>query len=94
MNENYHIYKKLSDDDRELKHDLQKLLKRIGLEQKCSNMFPDLHNSLDGKTIDVSRYHEMWRYGIHCKEGESLEQIIEDNLKKTLLLLHDYEMGR
>lgn len=93
VNENHFIYTKLSDDDRNLKHDLQKLLKRIGLEQKC-NMFPDLHSTLDDKTIDVSRYHEMWRYGICCKEGEASEQMIENNLKKTLALLHDYKARR
>ncbi|MCM1500873.1 MAG: hypothetical protein NC124_20640 [Clostridium sp.] len=93
VNENYFIYTKLSNDDRNLKHDLQKLLKRIGLEQKC-NMFPDLHSALDGETIDASRYHEMWRYGIRCREGEALEQIVENNLKQTLSLLHDCEARR
>ena len=94
VNENCFIYKKLSSEDKGLKHNLMKLLKRIGLEQKCDVMFPDLHSTLNDETIDVSQYHEMWRYGIRCKEGESSERIIEENLKKTLLLLHDYEARR
>lgn len=93
VNERKHLFGKLSDGDKGIGHDLLKLLKRIGLEQKCDAL-PDLHSGHQGETIDVTRYHEMWRYGIRCKEKETVERSIEESLKKMLFLLHENEIRR
>lgn len=90
VNENKFLFSKLSEEDKGLGHDLLKLLKRIGIEQTFDEL-QDLHSRNQKQTVDVTRYHEMWRYGIRCKEGETVERSIEETLKKILYLLHENE---
>lgn len=89
-NEKTFLFSKLSEEDKGIGHDLPKLLKRIGLEQKC-DVLPILHSRHQGQTIDVMRYHEMWRYGIRCEDKEAVERSIEESFKKILCLLHENE---
>lgn len=93
VNEHIFLFSKLSEEDKGLGHDLLKLLKRIGIEQKFDEL-QDLHSGHLKQTIDVARYHEMWRYGIRCKEKETVEQSIEEALKRILFLLHENETRR
>lgn len=93
VNENIFLFSKLSKEDKGMGHDLLKLLKRIGIEQKFDEL-QDLHSGHQNQTIDVARYHEMWRYGIRCKESETVERSIEESLKKILYLLHENETRR
>lgn len=88
-----HVFSKLPEADKEYKHDLMAILKSIGLEQKCLR-FPHLHSVHKGETIDVEKYHEMWRYGIRCKEYDGTGQDIEDTLGQALRLLHENENRR
>lgn len=75
----------------EYKHDIKKILKEIGLEEKCE--FPTVQ-SMHGEDIRPGQYQEMWRYGINCKDAKEKGQKIEDNLNKALELLHDLETRR
>lgn len=93
VNEKCHLFTKLSEDDQGIGHDILSLLKRIGLEQKC-NDFPTLHSVHQNQTISVSKYQEMWRYGIGCCESAQEGQRVEDSLTKVLSLLHDNENRR
>lgn len=93
VNENKFLFSRLSEEDKGMGHDLLKLLKRIGIEQK-RDALPDMHSEHQEQTIDVARYHEMWRYGVRCKEKETVERSIEESLKKILYLLHENEMRR
>lgn len=70
------------------RHDIQNLLKEIGIEAKCS--FPIVISN-DGQSIDPGRYQEMWRYGINCKNSNEIGQQIEKSMKEVLALLHEIE---
>lgn len=90
---NYRMYSEneIPEKYRNNKHDIQKLLKELGLESKCS--FPNLQ-SKHGQTIEPGQYQEVWRYGVNFKNADAKGMEIEEKMQKALELLHDMERRR
>lgn len=87
----YRVYSEVPDKFRENKHDIQKHLKELGLESKCS--FPIL-KSTHNQDIGPGQYQEMWRYGVNCENADIKGRQIEDNMLTALSLLHEMDMRR
>ncbi len=87
----YRMYSEVPTKYKDNKHDIQKLLKEIGLESKCA--FPVI-KSKHGQDITPGQYQEMWRYGVNCEDAEEKGRKIEDNMQKALTLLHDMDRRR
>ncbi len=82
------LYSMLPPRHQGYKHDIQKILKVIGIEEKCP--FPVL-TSTKGETITPAHYQEMWRYGINCENGKEAGKVIEKSMIEALARLRELE---
>lgn len=85
---NCFLFSNMPEEEKNYLHDIKKILKRIGLEQKCK--FPNVKSKRQ-EIITPAHYQEMWRYGISCEEQNQLGAEIEENLNKALHLLRELE---
>ena len=88
LREGCFMYSRMPNKFKELLHDINKVLKELGLEEKCE--FPTLQSE-HGESISPGQYQEMWRYGINIKKADEMGKIIEENMLKALQLLHELE---
>ena len=72
-------------------HNLDRLAKELRISSKIIGNAPDFHLSRDGSNLDISKAHEVWRYGVQIKPEDEkklvewLEKIcnwIEDNINR------------
>lgn len=88
LREGNFMYSRMPDKYKDFLHDIQKILRELGLEEKCD--FP-IVQSEHGEGITPGHYQEMWRYGINCKNANEMGRLIEDSMQKALQLLHEQE---
>lgn len=88
LREGCFMYSRMSDKYKGFAHDIKKILKELGLEEKCD--FPTVQSE-HGESISPGQYQEMWRYGINSKKADEMGKLIEDNMLKALQLLHEQE---
>lgn len=82
------MYSRMPEKYKNFLHDIMKILKELGLEEKC--YFPTIQSE-HGESISPGQYQEMWRYGINCKEADEMGKLVEENMWKALQLLHEQE---
>jgi len=88
IRENCRLFSLLPKEHQGYIHDIQRILKVIGIEEKC--LFPIL-KSTKGDIITPAHYQEMWRYGINCEDAKETGEIIEKSLIEALARLHELE---
>ncbi len=88
LREGCFMYSRMPDKYKKLLHDIKKIMKELGLEEKCE--FPTLQSG-HGQSILPGQYQEMWRYGINIKKANEMGKLIEENMLKALRLLHELE---
>ncbi|MCM1373703.1 MAG: hypothetical protein NC245_01265 [Muribaculum sp.] len=88
LREGCFMHSRMPNKYKELLHDIKKILKELGLEEKCT--FPTLQSE-HGQDISPGHYQEMWRYGINVKKSDEMGRLIEENMLKALQLLHERE---
>ncbi|HBA49671.1 MAG TPA: hypothetical protein DCZ91_18110 [Lachnospiraceae bacterium] len=88
LREGCFMYSRMPNQYKELLHDIKRMLKELGLEEKCD--FPVLQSE-HGQSISPGQYQEMWRYGINFKNANEMGKLIEENMLKALQLLHELE---
>lgn len=89
--DNCFLFNRMPEKHKNMLHDIQSIMKELGLEEKCD--FPVVR-SKHGDDIYPNHYQEMWRYGIDCEDAKEQGRYIEENLRKALGLLHDLERRR
>lgn len=80
--EHVFLFSKLSEEEQNCKHDLKKLLKILGVEEKYKLKAIKTNR---GESITCGHYNEFWRYGLQCAQkeiDENKEMQIEEELKK------------
>lgn len=88
LREKCYMYSKMPERYKNYRHDINGILKELGLESKCA--FPVMQ-SIHGEQVDSSCFQEVWRYGINCKDTEEKGREIENKLMRALELLHDMD---
>lgn len=88
LREGCFMYSRMPDKYRVLLHNIKKILKELGLEEKCE--FPVLQSE-HGESIPPGQYQEMWRYGINIKKANEAGRLVEENMLGALRLLHELE---
>lgn len=93
LREGCFVYSRMPEKYKALQHDIQKILKELGVEEKCN--FPTLQSkhrqNERGQSISPGQYQEMWRYGINIEQADQMGQIVEEGMLKALQLLHELE---
>lgn len=74
------LFSKLSEDAKQCKHDVKKMLKILGIE--ASYHLETIKTNRD-EVITSGHYNEYFRYGMECKSEELVkERIVIDELQK------------
>ena len=91
IRENCNLFSRLPEKHKNYMHDIQRILKEIGIEAKCP--FPILI-STKRDTITPAHYQEMWRYGINCENAKEAGEMIEKSMDEALARLRELKLRR